>query len=60
MIVPHDDDFNTALQIEAILTEASAYGLREEVTMTAKMYISQDSDLDEAVAYEMGFQEWVK
>ena len=48
------------LQIEAILTEANAYGLREEVTMTAKMYISQDSDLDEAVAYEMGFQEWVK
>tara|TARA_R110002153_G_scaffold60901_2_gene164524 strand:- start:1688 stop:1870 length:183 start_codon:yes stop_codon:yes gene_type:complete len=60
MIVPHDDEFNTALQIEEILTEANAYSLREEVKLTANTFIQEDPDLDKVLAYQMAYIDWIK
>lgn len=48
------------IQIEEILTEANAWGLRWEVMHTAKNLIKEDSSLDRVVAYEMAYLEWVK
>jgi|TARA_R110000822_G_scaffold202640_1_gene339661 hypothetical protein len=60
MIVPHDNEFNTALQIEEILTEANAYSLREEVKLTANTFIQEDPDLDKVLAYQMAYIDWIK
>lgn len=48
----------TEEQIEEILMEASAFGLRLEVLNTAKQYI--DEGCERLLAYEMAFDEWVK
>ena len=48
----------TEEQIEEILMEASAYGLRIEVLETAKDYIKEG--YDKVSSYEMAFNEWVK
>jgi len=48
------------IQIEEILTEANAYSLREEVTLTANTFIQEDPDLDRVLAYEMAYMEWIK
>jgi hypothetical protein len=45
-------------QIEEILIEASAVGLRWEVIETAKKYI--ESGLDKLTAYEYASHEWIK
>ena len=45
-------------QIEEILMEASAYGLRIEVLETAGNYIKEG--YDKLSSYEMAFNEWVK
>lgn len=45
-------------QIEEILTEASAFGLRFEVLQTANDYIAEGWEL--ILAYQMAFDEWVK
>jgi hypothetical protein len=45
-------------QIEEILMEASAYGLRFEVIETAKQY--QSEGVDKVTAFENAFNEWVK
>tara|TARA_R100000081_G_C4660741_1_gene87464 strand:+ start:91 stop:273 length:183 start_codon:yes stop_codon:yes gene_type:complete len=47
-------------QIEEILMEATAYNLRQEVKLTAEMFIKDDPDLNEALAYEMAYIEWIK
>ena len=48
------------IQIEEILTEANAWGLRWEVIHTAKNSIKKDASLDRVTAYEMAYLEWVK
>jgi len=48
------------MQIEELLTEANAYGLRSEVVTTAKAFIKDDPDLSKVVAYEMAYMDWVK
>jgi hypothetical protein len=45
-------------QIEEILMEASAYGLRWEVLETAKQL--QSEGMDRISAFENAFNEWVK
>jgi len=45
-------------QIEEILIEASAYGLREEVMETAKGFV--EDGVERVLAYEYAFKEWVK
>jgi len=54
------DNKSDVEQIEEILLEANAHNLREEVKMTALKFIKDDPDLNEAIAYEMGYQEWIK
>lgn len=46
--------------IEEILQEASAFGLRWEVTEWAKKFMAEDPGLEEVVAYQLAFVEWVK
>lgn len=45
-------------QIELILLEASAVGLREEVDETAQKYINEGTPSVEA--YEWAFGDWIK
>lgn len=45
-------------EIELILLEASAWGLREEVTDEAERFIKDG--YEPVTAYQMGFNEWVK
>jgi hypothetical protein len=46
------------LDIELILEEAGAWGLRYEVEQSAKQYISEGhSPVD---AYHFGYEDWIK
>ena len=47
-------------QIEEILQEANAYGLRKEVIQWAKQFIKRDPKLDRVAAFQMSYDEWVK
>ena len=47
-------------QIEEILMEASAWGLRHEVIELAAKYIKENPYMDKVIAYEQAYQEWVK
>tara|TARA_R100000789_G_C2958505_1_gene137190 strand:+ start:436 stop:591 length:156 start_codon:yes stop_codon:yes gene_type:complete len=47
-------------QIELILKEANAYGLRQEVQDWAKKFMREDSKLSEVDATEMAYNEWIK
>lgn len=47
-------------QIEEILHEASAYGLRTEVMEWAKKELEQNPKIRKVDAYELAFNEWVK
>jgi len=47
-------------QIEEILQEANAYGLRSEVKAWAEMYMKVNPKLNKVTAHEMGYKEWVK
>jgi hypothetical protein len=47
-------------QIEEILTEASAFGLRWEVQSTAEHIMDENPNLDKVEAYQQAFSEWVK
>jgi len=51
---------NEEQQIEEILMEASAYGLRFEVEKTAKSIIEDNSNIDTVLAYHMAYNEWIK
>ena len=45
-------------QIELILLEASAWGLRTEVEITAEQYIKEG--IDSVTAYNYAYNEWIK
>jgi hypothetical protein len=45
-------------QIEEILMEADAYGLRLEVIETAKKFMEEG--IERVESYELAFQDWVK
>jgi hypothetical protein len=47
-------------QIEEILMEASAYGLRLEVIELAKNEMILNPKIDKVEAYQQAFSEWVK
>jgi hypothetical protein len=47
-------------QIEEILMEASAYGLRLEVIEWAKKEMVVNPNIDKVDAYQQAFSEWVK
>ena len=51
---------STEEQIEEILAEASAYGLRIEVEASAKKLIEEDPSIDKVLAYEHGYNDWIK
>lgn len=46
------------IQVEEILTEANAYGLRQEVILTALNFIEDGYSMLEA--YQLSFMDWVK
>jgi len=46
------------IDIELILEEAGAWGLRYEVEQTAKQLIEEGSDL--VSAYQYAYYEWIK
>lgn len=46
-------------EIEEILIEASAYGLRDEVKFTAAK-IMKETECTELQAYIIAFDEWIK
>jgi hypothetical protein len=47
-------------QIEELLHEAAAYGLRQEVIDTARQIREEDTSIDSVTSYELAFREWVK
>ena len=49
-----------AQQIEEILQEANAYGLKYEVMETATKLIKDESDISELSAYVIAYNEWIK
>ena len=49
-----------AQQIEEILQEAHAYGLKYEVMETATKILKKESDLSELSAYVIAYHEWIK
>ena len=47
-------------QIEEILIEAHAHGLREEVMDYAKKLMQDNPKMDRVMAYSEAFHEWIK
>ena len=47
-------------QIELILTEAGAYGVRKEVDVYAKRIIYENHDVNKVLAYQMAYKEYTK
>lgn len=47
-------------EIEEILCEASAYGLRTEVMDSANKEMEENPNLSKVSAYQIAFNEWVK
>ena len=47
-------------QIELILEEANAYGLRIEVEQWAMQELKEDPDLSRLEAYVIAYNEWIK
>ena len=52
--------FDEAAQIELILHEANAVGLRQEVADTASKFMKLDPSLNKLDAYFMAYSEWIK
>ena len=50
-----DDD-----QIELLLLEANAYGLRGEVEQWAIQELKEDPDISRLEAYVLAYNEWIK
>jgi hypothetical protein len=50
----------TEEQIEEILMEASAYGLRSEVMELARKEMKENPKMEKVDAYQIAFNEWVK
>ena len=53
-------DMTESEQIEEILHEASAFGLRTEVMDWAQKEMKENPKLRKVDAYEIAFNEWVK
>jgi hypothetical protein len=47
-------------QIEEILIEASAYGLRTEVMEWARKEMQENPNMDKVLAYQIAYDEWIK
>ncbi len=47
-------------EIELILEEANAYGLRWEVDSFAKKFMNEDPMLSKLEAYVQAYNEWIK
>ena len=47
-------------QIELLLEEANAYGLRIEVEQWAMQELKEDPDLSRLAAYVIAYNEWIK
>ena len=52
--------FDDAAQIELILHESGAFGLRQEVADTASQFMKSDSTLSKLDAYFMAYSERIK
>jgi hypothetical protein len=52
--------FDDQEQIDLILEEANAYGLRQEVIYTANRFMNADPKLNKLDAYFMSYSEWIK
>jgi hypothetical protein len=53
-------EFNELEQVEAILQEAHAFGMRWEVQEFAEKFMEQDPDLTRLEATMMAYDEWIK
>ena len=51
---------NDEEDIELLLEEANAYGLRIEVEQWAIQLLKEDSDLSRLEAYVLSYNEWIK
>ena len=51
---------NDEEDIELLLEEASAYGLRIEVEQWAIQLLKEDHDLSRLEAYVLAYNEWIK
>jgi len=47
-------------QIELLLEEANAYGLRGEVEQWAMQELKEDPDISRLEAYVLAYNEWIK
>jgi hypothetical protein len=47
-------------EIEELLHEAAAYGLRLEVMETAKQILDENPNMSKVNAYSLAYKEWVK
>ena len=47
-------------QIELLLEEANAYGLRSEVEQWAMQELKEDHDISRLEAYVLAYNEWIK
>lgn len=52
--------FDDQTQIDLILEEANAFGLRQEVIQTATKFMNTDPKLNKLDAYFMSYSEWIK
>ncbi len=52
--------FNDQAQIDLILEEANAYGLRKEVSDAANNFMKVDTKLSQLDAHIMAYSEWIK
>ena len=55
-----ESHLNDEEDIELILEEANAYGLRIEVEQWAMQLLKEDHDLSRLEAYVQAYNEWIK
>ena len=61
VVDPKPREMSEAQQIEEILQEANAYGLKYEVMKTAtKILKDEGDDISELSAYVIAYKEWIK
>ena len=55
-----ESQLNDEEDIELLLEEANAYGLRIEVEQWAVQLLKEDPDLSRLEAYVLSYNEWIK
>ena len=55
-----ENQLNDEEDIELLLEEANAYGLRIEVEQWAMQLLKEDPDLSRLEAYVVAYNEWIK